>query len=77
VDKGVIKIVNRLSMEEYLYGVIPAEMPTNWPLEALKTQAVAARSESIAKLGRHRSEALTCARKCIARFTLESEKKPN
>ncbi len=56
VDNGVIKIINQLSMEEYLYGVIPAEMPTNWPLEALKTQAVAARSESIAKLGRHRSE---------------------
>ncbi len=56
VDSGVIKIVNRLSMEEYLYGVVPAEMPTTWPLEALKAQAVAARSESLAKLGRHRNE---------------------
>jgi stage II sporulation protein D len=56
VERGIIKIVNVLSLEEYLYGVVPAEMPTNWPQEALKAQAVAARSESIAKLGRHRSD---------------------
>ena len=56
IDNGIIKIINILSLEEYLYGVVPAEMPANWPLEALKAQAVAARSESIAKLGRHRSD---------------------
>jgi stage II sporulation protein D len=56
IDKGIIKVINRLSLEEYLYGVVPAEMPTNWPQEALKAQAVAARSESIAKLARHRNE---------------------
>ncbi len=56
IDSGVIKIINRLSLEEYLYGVLPAEMPANWPQEALKAQAVAARSETIAKLGRHRSD---------------------
>ncbi len=56
IDSGIIKIINVLSLEEYLYGVVPAEMPANWPLEALKAQAVAARSESIAKLGRHRSD---------------------
>ena len=38
------KTVNTLSMENYLRGVVPAEMPAGWPAEALKTQAVAARS---------------------------------
>lgn len=56
VEAGSIKVINIISLEEYLYGVVPAEMPANWPLEALKAQAVAARSESIAKLGRHRSD---------------------
>jgi SpoIID/LytB domain protein len=56
IDNGNIKIINVLSVEEYLYGVVPAEMPTNWPQEALKAQAVAARSETMAKLGRHKSD---------------------
>lgn len=36
--------VVRVAMEEYLRGVVPAEMPPSWPLEALKAQAVAART---------------------------------
>jgi stage II sporulation protein D len=36
--------VNQLPMEEYLYGVATSEMPSSWPLEAIKAQAVAARS---------------------------------
>ncbi len=56
VENGIIKIINVLSLEEYLYGVVPSEMPSNWPLEALKAQAVAARSESLAKLGRHKND---------------------
>lgn len=41
---GYIYFINVLSMEEYLCGVVPAEMSKTWPLEALKAQAVAARS---------------------------------
>lgn len=41
--------VNMLSVESYLRGVIPREMPGEWPLEALKAQAVAARSYALAK----------------------------
>lgn len=37
-------VMNYLPVEEYLYGVVPREMPASWPLEALKAQAVAARS---------------------------------
>lgn len=43
---GKIKLVNRVSMPEYLYGVVPRESPASWPAEALKAQAVAARSYS-------------------------------
>jgi stage II sporulation protein D len=37
-------LINRLGMENYLRGVVPSEMPASWPIEALKAQAVAARS---------------------------------
>jgi hypothetical protein len=36
--------VERLPLEEYLAGVVPAEMPALWPEEALKVQAIAART---------------------------------
>jgi len=51
-----LEVVNKVSLEEYLYGVVPSEMPANWPVEALKAQAVAARSEAMVKLGRHKNE---------------------
>jgi len=41
--EGII-IVNELPMEEYLYAVVPSEMPAGYELEALKAQAVCARS---------------------------------
>ena len=40
-------LVNRLPLEEYLKGVVPSEMPASWHLEALKAQAVAARTYAI------------------------------
>lgn len=39
--------VNHVSLEHYLYGVVPAEMPASWPAEALKAQAVVARSYAL------------------------------
>lgn len=54
-DNG-LKAINTVSLEEYLYSVVPSEMPSTWPREALKAQAVAARTEAMAKLGRHRDE---------------------
>jgi len=39
-----ITVINELDLEDYLAGVIGKEMPRAWPLEALKAQAVAARS---------------------------------
>ncbi|MBI6546081.1 MAG: SpoIID/LytB domain-containing protein [Cyanobacteria bacterium NC_groundwater_1444_Ag_S-0.65um_54_12] len=55
--RGILEIrdgliaINELPMEDYLYGVVPCEMPHTWPLEALKAQAVAARTYTVAKLG--------------------------
>lgn len=42
-DKGLV-IINELLLEEYLYSVVPSEMPASYPLEALKAQAVCART---------------------------------
>lgn len=41
--EGMI-LVNELPLEEYLYAVVPSEMPASYELEALKAQAVCARS---------------------------------
>lgn len=43
-DKTGLFIINELPLEEYLYAVIPSEMPTSYALEALKVQAICARS---------------------------------
>ena len=42
-EQGFI-IVNEVDLEEYLYSVVPSEMPVSFGLEALKAQAVTARS---------------------------------
>lgn len=44
---GGITAVNYVDLEQYLYSVVGAEMPANWSLEALKAQAVAARSYAL------------------------------
>ncbi len=54
--KKKLTVVNIINAEEYLYGVIPSEMPAYWPPEALKAQAVAARTYTFKHLGRHRKE---------------------
>jgi len=45
-----LQVVNALRLEDYLKGVVPAEVPDDWPAEALKAQAVAARSYALANL---------------------------
>jgi len=50
-----LTVINELSLEEYLMGVIAKEMPAGWPLEALKAQAVAARCYALNQSNRHRS----------------------
>ncbi|ORU00785.1 Stage II sporulation protein D (SpoIID) [Anaerovibrio sp. JC8] len=43
-EGGKLLIVNRLSLEDYVKGVLPSEMTPSWNQEALKAQAVAART---------------------------------
>jgi stage II sporulation protein D len=38
-----LMVVNRVEMENYLFGVLPCEVQPEWPFEMLKAQAVAAR----------------------------------
>ena len=47
---GKLTIVNRLPLDRYLRGVVPWEMPDDWHPEALKAQAVVARSYALATL---------------------------
>ena len=56
--RGRINVVNALPLEQYLRGVVPLELsPGAYPeIEALKAQAVAARSYALAHLGQHREE---------------------
>jgi SpoIID/LytB domain protein len=48
---GLLNLMEIVPVEEYLAGVLPAEMPASWPAEALKAQAVAARTEVLSALG--------------------------
>jgi stage II sporulation protein D len=43
-----LRVINVTPLESYLQGVVANEMPHTWPLEALKAQAVAARSYALA-----------------------------
>lgn len=52
---GTVVVVDRLPMESYLAGVVPRESPASWPLQALRAQAVAARTYAYASLKRPRS----------------------
>ncbi|OEH84556.1 hypothetical protein BHU72_08595 [Desulfuribacillus stibiiarsenatis] len=46
-----LAVINELPMDQYLYGVVPREMATGWPMEALKTQAVIARTFAMGRNG--------------------------
>ena len=48
VANGSLRAVNSVGLEGYLFGVVPSEMPNTWLPEALKAQAVAARSYALA-----------------------------
>ena len=50
-NSSSLTAVNIVPLEEYLYGVVPSEMPAEWHEEALKAQAVCARSYALIKAG--------------------------
>ena len=49
-DEERIAIVNQLPLETYLKFVVPSEMPSSYEMEALKAQAICARTYAYAKL---------------------------
>lgn len=51
-ENSDMTVINRVLLEEYLYGVVPREMPAKWPMEALKAQSVAARGFAVASRGK-------------------------
>jgi len=53
---GRLTVINELELEEYLYGVLKMEVDPRWPVEALKAQAVAARTLAVYSLGRFQAE---------------------
>ncbi len=53
---GGYYLVNTLPLETYLYYVLPSEMPSSYPMEALKAQAVCARSYAMLQIRQGRLE---------------------
>lgn len=49
---GKLTVINNVDIEDYIKGVLPSEMPSGWETEALKAQAIAARSFALANLGK-------------------------
>jgi stage II sporulation protein D len=50
----LVQVIDVVGLEQYLKAVVPSEAPSNWPPEALKAQAVAARSYALANLAKGR-----------------------
>lgn len=55
---GKIYIINILNIEEYLYSVVPSEMPSLWNVEALKAQSVASRTYTYYHLLKNKSKSI-------------------
>jgi len=55
-SRGFLTVINELSLNEYLAGVVPNEMPSSFPLEALKAQSIVARTYTLTHLGKHKEE---------------------
>ncbi|MEW6555871.1 MAG: SpoIID/LytB domain-containing protein [Elusimicrobiota bacterium] len=53
INKKKIRVINELGLEEYLCGVLPKEVAPDWHEEALKAQAVVARTFALKNFNRH------------------------
>ncbi|MFA4915416.1 MAG: SpoIID/LytB domain-containing protein [Syntrophales bacterium] len=47
-----VDVINVVDLEAYLYGVVPREMSSQWPMEALKAQAVVSRTYALYHKGK-------------------------
>jgi len=53
---STVKLVNNVDIDDYLFGVVPSEMPAEWPMEALKAQAIASRTYTLYRIEESRKE---------------------
>lgn len=51
-----LTVINDVCLENYVQGVLPAEMPSSWSKEALKAQAIAVRTYAVANYGKNSSK---------------------
>ncbi|WP_157448756.1 SpoIID/LytB domain-containing protein [Deinococcus peraridilitoris] len=61
---GKVEAINIVDLEDYLRGVVPAEMPSSWPAEALKAQAVIARTYAVSRLSPGAAYDLCASEQC-------------
>lgn len=54
--KAGLTAINIVPIEQYLYSIVPGEMPASWPLEAVKSQAIAARTFVLSSLNKHEQD---------------------
>ncbi len=73
--KSGMTVVNTLPVEEYVYGIIKHEISPEWAMEAVKAQAVAARTYALASSNKHKADGFdVCATTdCQVYGGLESE----
>ena len=55
--RGDLTVINVVPLEDYLYGVVPWEMSPSAPIEALKAQAICARTKTLAMAAAHKFSA--------------------
>ena len=53
-ENGKLMVINRVGLEDYLYGVLCHEVSHRWPMEALKAQAIAARTFALYQVKQNR-----------------------
>jgi len=77
-ETGTFSVINVLNLEEYAYGVLPSEVPSRYPPEALKAQAVLARTYAMGNMRRHAHDGydLCDEQHCQAYSGVRAETKP-
>ena len=55
-EDGRFTVVNAVALEDYVKGVVPYEMSSGWPVEALKAQAICARTYGAYHIGAYAEE---------------------
>ncbi|HPG57534.1 MAG TPA: SpoIID/LytB domain-containing protein [Candidatus Wallbacteria bacterium] len=77
VDSASVTAINHVALEDYLKAVVPSEMEQNADLEALKAQAVVARTYALATKGKHKSAGFDlCNTTCCQVYKGVSEENP-